>query len=83
MEFTIEATEELKDIQRKLQNYEPSRVIWDINDTLLQPPWGDNISSDITSLANYFVTSDGVDLIEVFFNALQTSHNERGDIEIE
>lgn len=82
-EFTIKATEELKDIQRKLQKYEPSRVIWDINDTLLQPPWGDNISSDITSLANYFVTSEGVDLIEVFFNALQTSHNEREDIEIE
>uniref|UniRef100_UPI00406CD2B9 Imm70 family immunity protein n=1 Tax=Psychrobacillus sp. FSL K6-2843 TaxID=2921549 RepID=UPI00406CD2B9 len=57
--------------------------MWDINDTLLQPPWGDNISSDITSLANNFVTSEGVALIEVFFNALQTSHNEREDIEIE
>lgn len=82
-EFTTKATEELKDIQRKLQNYKPSQVIWDINDTSLQPPWGENISSDITSLADYFVTSDSEDLIEVFFNAFQTSHYEREDIEIE
>jgi 2,3-bisphosphoglycerate-dependent phosphoglycerate mutase len=44
---------------------------------------GDKISTDITSLANYFVTSDGEDLLDVMFNALQTSYNEKENIEIE
>lgn len=75
-------TEELKEVKNKLQNYKPSQVIWDIEDTSLQPPWGDNISSEITSLGNYFVTSDGKDLIDVILRALQTSYNEKEDIEI-
>jgi hypothetical protein len=34
------------------------------------PPWGDDIGEEITSLAHYFVTSDGRDLFEVLFAAL-------------
>jgi hypothetical protein len=81
--LATKVTQELTDVKRKLQNYKPSQVIWDIEDTSLQPPWGDKISTDITSLANYFVTSDGEDLLDVMFNALQTSYNEKENIEIE
>ncbi|SDQ07349.1 immunity 70 family protein [Virgibacillus salinus] len=81
-DLSTKVIEELKDAHRRLQNYKPSQVVWDIEDTSLQPPWGDNISSDITSLANYFVTSDGEDLIEVLYNAFQTSYNEKENIEI-
>jgi hypothetical protein len=80
--LATKVTEELIDVKGKLQNYKPSKVIWDIEDTSLQPPWGDKIGTDITSLANYFVTSDGEDLLDVMFNALQTSYNEKEDIEI-
>lgn len=38
-----------------------SKVIWDIDDMTKMPPWGKNISKDITDLSNYFVTSDGKD----------------------
>lgn len=81
--LATKASEELIDVKRKLQNYEPSQVIWDTEDKSLQPPGGDKISTNITSLANYFVSSDGEDLLDVMFIALQTSYNEKEDIEIE
>jgi 2,3-bisphosphoglycerate-dependent phosphoglycerate mutase len=44
--------------------------VWDVEDRSKRPPWGDDISPDITSLANYFVTDDGRDLFEVFDEAV-------------
>lgn len=45
-------------------------MIWDIDDRDAQPPWGDNISPEITNLSNYFVTSDGRDLFEAVVEIL-------------
>ena len=45
-------------------------MIWDIDDRSLTPPWGDNISEDITDLSSYFVTSEGEDFLTVFSSAL-------------
>jgi hypothetical protein len=61
---------ELDTIRRELAAFPPSAVVWDIEDRSQQPPWGDNISPEITSLANYFVTSDGKELFEVLLAAL-------------
>lgn len=68
-----QALAELKSIQQGLKNYPVQNVIWDIDDLSKRPPWGDNISSDITDLSNYYFTSDGKDFITVFMNALQKS----------
>ncbi|WP_289891273.1 immunity 70 family protein [Virgibacillus pantothenticus] len=76
------ALEELNTIQKQLKHYGPDKVIWDIEDLSKQPPWKDNISSEITDLSNYFVTSDGRDLIEVLKRALRDSINEKIDLEI-
>lgn len=48
-------------------------MIWDINDLSKQPPWGDKISERITSLTNYYVTSDGRDFIDAFNMALDAA----------
>ena len=48
-----------------------------------QPPWGKNISNDITNLSNYFVTSDGEDFITIFFNALEKAKKMQMDLTIE
>lgn len=61
---------ELKDIKIKLKNFQPFNVVWDIDDLSKQPPWGNNISTDITDLSNYFVTSEGYDLIDLLEKAL-------------
>jgi hypothetical protein len=44
---------EINEIQSLLKNYSLDKVVWDIEDLSKQPPWGDKISPDITSLSNY------------------------------
>ena len=66
-----EAIDELTDIKKQFEKLSPQNAVWDIENLNLKAPWGNNISSDITSLGNYFVTSDGEDFITVFFNAFE------------
>lgn len=81
-EDTDKAIEELSIIKKELQAFTPDKVIWDIEDISKQPPWGNNISKDITDLSNYFITSDGGDFISVFFHALKKAKEVNSDIEI-
>ena len=76
------AKKELMEIRERLRNVDPSKVVWDIDDLTKRPPWGDNISKEITDLSNYFVTSDGRDLISVLFTVFEDAENERERIEI-
>lgn len=75
--------EELKIIKQELSNLTPDKVIWDIDDLTKLPPWGDNIAETITDLSNYFVTSDGKQLLDVFENALQASIDIKKSIKIQ
>lgn len=76
------AIEELDVIKNELKKFSPEKVIWDIENLNSQPPWGNEISEDITDLSNYFVTSDGKDLIKVLYDALETSIHLNSDVEI-
>lgn len=78
-----EGLEELRKVKKELKNFSPSYVIWDAEDLSLTPPWGNNISSDITDLSNCFVTSDGRDLISVLNEALEDAKEMHCDIEID
>lgn len=64
------ARAELVTVRRELGALAPDQVVWDIEDRAARPPWGDDINPDITSLADYFVTSDGHDLFDVLDLAL-------------
>ena len=63
------ARKELETVQKKLRKRPPSDVIWDIDDFSKQPPWKQDISDEISDLSNYFLTSDGRNLITVMFMA--------------
>lgn len=76
------AKKELEEISKKLEAFPPDSVVWDINDLKKQPPWGENRSSDITNLANYFITSDGKDFISVLFQVFHEAEIEKHKIEI-
>jgi hypothetical protein len=65
------AIEEIVLIKAELKHFSPEKVVWDIEDLSKQPPWGSNISPEITDLSNYFVTSDGDNLITVLQHALE------------
>lgn len=76
------AISELHTAREGLARIPPSQVIWDIDNRSAIPPWGDNISPNITSLANYFVTSDGRDLLEVLLEALANLRAHGGDLNL-
>lgn len=65
------ARAELAAIRAELQSLPPDRVIWDIEDRSKRPPWGNDISAQITDLSNYFVTSAGRDLIGLVAECLE------------
>lgn len=65
------AVSELQQIKEELAAFAPDKVVWDIENLSKQPPWGTNISPEITSLANYFVTSTGRDLISMLIEELK------------
>jgi 2,3-bisphosphoglycerate-dependent phosphoglycerate mutase len=58
------ALPELRQIRNELSAISPSRVIWDIENLSKRLAWGNAISREITSLADYFVTSAGGDMFE-------------------
>lgn len=68
-----EAVKEINLIREMFKEYAPNCVIWDIENLEKRPPWGDDIADRITSLSNYFYTSDGEDLFETFLKALDTA----------
>ena len=77
------AKAELTQIKKDLTMFSPNKVIWDIEDLSKQPPWGNNIGNEISSLGNYFITCDGRDFIEVFNMALDTAIEIKKDVIIE
>jgi len=76
------ARKELKDIQERLADFPPSSVIWDADDLTKLPPWGNDISPSITNLSNYFITSDGRDLITTIFKVFDEAEELRHNIEV-
>jgi len=74
---------ELQTAKKELKRFGPDQVIWDIENLDARPPWDDNISPHITDLSNYFVTSTGRDLFDVFEEVLALSAKSGKDIEIQ
>ena len=72
----------MEDVQRRLKDFSPVEVIWNAEDLTKSPPWGRNISKDISDLSNYFVTSSGDDLITVILNVFEKAEKEKVDVDI-
>lgn len=77
-----EALDEINVITNELKTLSVDKLVWDYEDLSLLPPWGNKISDDITNLSNYFITSDGEDLITILFNALEMAKNMNMSIKI-
>ena len=73
---------ELNIIKKDLSNIPPSKVIWDIENKSKKPPWGNKTSKEITSLANYFVTSTGRDFILTLQEALEDATENSKSVDI-
>jgi hypothetical protein len=77
------ALAELERARAQLRRLPPSDVVWDVEDRRRRPPWGDEISEEITDLGNYFVTDDGRDLFEVAAEALTYAGRSGAAVRIE
>lgn len=79
-----ETRRELEDVRRELGAFPPSEVVWNYEDRAQRPPWGDDISPHITSLGNYFTTSEGArDLFEALDEALATAERRNEPLLVE
>ena len=77
-----EALIEIAIIRSDLSSYTPEYIIWDLDNLSKQPPWGNDISANITSLANYFVTCNGEDLIGILEEAINTAITDNEVVEV-
>ena len=75
--------QELASVRIELKKFPPSKVVWDFKNRQARPPWGDKISEEITDLSNYFVTSDGKDLFEVFSTAIAAAERAKSPVKVE
>lgn len=74
---------EIESIERKFKRLAPSAVVWTLENLDEKPPWGEDISENIMSLAEYFITCDGKNLFEVLKTALKEAEVEQVDVRIE
>ena len=70
---------ELRKARLTLAMHAPSEVIWDIENANAKPPWGENLSPTITSLANYFVSGEGRDVFELLEEAIDAAARSNRD----
>jgi hypothetical protein len=74
---------DLCEIRQELQAFGPEEVVWDIDNLSAQPPWGNDISSSISNLSQYFVTSNGKNLFNVLIECLDILEKTGGELTIE
>lgn len=75
--------EDILAIREQLKSYTPDQVIWDIENLDAKPPWGNNISKQISDLSNYFWTSDGKDFFDVLLQSIVDLQTHGGLLQIE
>ena len=76
------ALQKLESITVELSKFSPEKVVWDIDNLETRPPWGDNISDEITDLSNYFVTSTGRNLIVTIHENIEALKTRGSFIEV-
>ena len=74
---------EIETIEKKFKRLSSSAVVWSLENLDEKPPWGEDISGDITNLAEYFITCDGKNLFDVLKAALKEAEVEQVDVRIE
>lgn len=71
---------EVAELKNALKKLPPTEIVWDSEDENLSPPWGTNISKDITNMYNYFVTSDGKLLFDKLDEAIEAVEKTQRDL---
>lgn len=73
---------EAQAIKNSLNKLGPDKVVWDINDLSLLPPWGTFVGPHIKSMAGYFVTTTGRNLVDEIVDNLESLKEFGGTLDI-
>lgn len=57
-------------IKEELKVLSPDKIIWDIDEPAMMPPWGDYIDESVTDLSNYHITSTDRVLVDLLIECL-------------
>lgn len=70
-------------IRDQLSRLRTNKIVYDIENVNKKAPWGNNISPVVTSCGNFFVTSEGKDLIFEITSILCYAQIKKVDVSIE
>lgn len=73
---------EMQSIRAGLSLLKPDQVIWDIENMNKLPPWGSEIGKHVKSVAEYYVTSTGRNLVDEIIDNLEAMKEFGGTLEI-
>ncbi|RYY82012.1 MAG: hypothetical protein EOO15_23615 [Chitinophagaceae bacterium] len=73
---------ELKSIAESLSKLSTSELVWDAEDHAKRPPPEHQKNPKATSLVNYFLTANGLDLTQEFIGNVESMIEFGGDLEI-
>ncbi len=76
------ALREFSAIKKGLELLSPDQIVWDIDAPGLVPPWGSQYGSHVTSMANYFVTTSGRNLVNELLENLESLKIHGGSLDI-
>ncbi|NHZ34309.1 Imm70 family immunity protein [Massilia rubra] len=73
---------EMQKIKAGLASLSAANVVWDIEDLAKRPPWGSVAGPHVTSMANYYVTSNGLNLVDEVIGNLESLREFGGTLDI-
>ncbi len=81
-EFAKEALSEAKAIKEGLSNLPPEKVIWDIENLSEEAPWGNEIGEHIKNVAMFYMTKNGLNLVDELVDNIDAIIQFGGNLEI-
>jgi len=77
-----EAFIEVRAIKEQLELLSPDKVIWNIEDLSEKAPWGSEIGDHIKNVAMFYITKNGLNLVDELVDNIQDISNNGGNLEI-
>jgi 2,3-bisphosphoglycerate-dependent phosphoglycerate mutase len=77
-----EALSEAVSIKRELDALAPSLAVWNAEDPEASPPWGIEVGSHVKSLAGYWTTTTGRNLVDELIDNLESLKEIGGTLDV-
>lgn len=69
-------------IKEGLSKLEPEKVIWDIENLSEKAPWGDEIGDHVKNVAMFYVTLNGLNLVDELVENIESICQYGGNLEL-